>query len=139
MRGLTLTEIFLIVLPSARLHLTGVKVGALQGDVHRLTNLIQGDWFITDRLKELIKVKGFQVAPAELEALLLSIPGVQVPDFRPFLQENPLRVRTEAGLLGLFSTNTNLFGRMFERPDISYFLEKLIVDISKMTFPCVRS
>ena len=37
-----------------------------------------GDWFITDRLKELIKVKGFQVAPAELEALLLSVPGVQV-------------------------------------------------------------
>ena len=31
---------------------------------------------ITDRLKELIKVKGFQVAPAELEALLLTHPGV---------------------------------------------------------------
>lgn len=28
--------------------------------------------FIIDRLKELIKYKGFQVAPAELEALLLS-------------------------------------------------------------------
>eukprot|EP01101_Sappina_pedata_P013188 TRINITY_DN9469_c0_g1_i1.p1 TRINITY_DN9469_c0_g1~~TRINITY_DN9469_c0_g1_i1.p1 ORF type:complete len:538 (+),score=220.97 TRINITY_DN9469_c0_g1_i1:46-1659(+) len=28
--------------------------------------------FITDRLKELIKYKGFQVAPAELEAILLS-------------------------------------------------------------------
>ena len=38
----------------------------------------EGDWFITDRLKELIKVKGFQVAPAELEALLLSVPGIQV-------------------------------------------------------------
>ena len=46
MRGLTLIVIFLIVLPSARLHLTGVKVGALQGDVHRLTNLIRGDWVI---------------------------------------------------------------------------------------------
>lgn len=32
--------------------------------------------FVTDRLKELIKVKGFQVAPAELEALLLSHPAV---------------------------------------------------------------
>ncbi len=30
--------------------------------------------FITDRLKELIKVKGFQVAPAELEALLITHP-----------------------------------------------------------------
>jgi acyl-CoA synthetase (AMP-forming)/AMP-acid ligase II len=31
---------------------------------------------ITDRLKELIKVKGFQVAPAELEALLFTHPAV---------------------------------------------------------------
>uniref|UniRef100_A0A7S2IGE4 4-coumarate--CoA ligase n=1 Tax=Helicotheca tamesis TaxID=374047 RepID=A0A7S2IGE4_9STRA len=31
----------------------------------------EGFFFITDRLKELIKVKGFQVAPAELEGLLL--------------------------------------------------------------------
>ena len=35
-----------------------------------------GYLFITDRLKELIKVKGFQVAPAELEALLLTHPSV---------------------------------------------------------------
>lgn len=34
------------------------------------------DFFVTDRLKELIKVKGFQVAPAELEALLRSHPDV---------------------------------------------------------------
>ncbi|XP_015428610.1 PREDICTED: 4-coumarate--CoA ligase 2-like isoform X2 [Dufourea novaeangliae] len=46
------------------------------------------DFYITDRLKELIKVKGFQVAPAELEALLRSHPGVVeagvvgVPDAR---------------------------------------------------------
>lgn len=32
--------------------------------------------FITDRLEELIKVKGLQVAPAELEALLLTHPSV---------------------------------------------------------------
>jgi len=35
-----------------------------------------GYLFVRDRLKELIKVKGFQVAPAELEAELLSHPGV---------------------------------------------------------------
>lgn len=33
-------------------------------------------FFIVDRLKELIKYKGFQVAPAELEAVLLSHPAV---------------------------------------------------------------
>jgi acyl-coenzyme A synthetase/AMP-(fatty) acid ligase len=31
---------------------------------------------IVDRVKELIKYKGFQVAPAELEALLLQQPKV---------------------------------------------------------------
>jgi acyl-CoA synthetase (AMP-forming)/AMP-acid ligase II len=35
-----------------------------------------GYLFIRDRLKELIKVKGFQVAPAEVEAQLLNLPGV---------------------------------------------------------------
>ncbi|KAK0534388.1 hypothetical protein OC842_002651 [Tilletia horrida] len=36
----------------------------------------EGDIFIVDRLKELIKVKGFQVPPAELEGLLLDLPDV---------------------------------------------------------------
>ena len=36
----------------------------------------QGLFYITDRLKELIKVKGFQVAPAELEAILLTHPKI---------------------------------------------------------------
>jgi len=31
---------------------------------------------LTDRLKEMIKVNGFQVAPAEIEAVLLGHPGV---------------------------------------------------------------
>ncbi|KAK2142289.1 hypothetical protein LSH36_977g02062 [Paralvinella palmiformis] len=37
----------------------------------------EGYTVITDRLKELIKVKGFQVAPAELEDLLLTHPAVK--------------------------------------------------------------
>lgn len=47
-----------------------------------------GEFFIIDRLKELIKYKGFQVPPAELEALLLTHSGVKdaavigVPDER---------------------------------------------------------
>ncbi|MCB0051081.1 MAG: AMP-binding protein, partial [Caldilinea sp.] len=35
-----------------------------------------GYFWIVDRLKELIKYKGYQVAPAELEALLLTHPAV---------------------------------------------------------------
>ncbi|XP_076882097.1 4-coumarate--CoA ligase-like 1 [Bidens hawaiensis] len=37
----------------------------------------EGDVFIVDRLKELIKYKGFQVAPAELEGILLGHPSVE--------------------------------------------------------------
>lgn len=40
--------------------------------------VVDADGYLTirDRLKELIKVKGFQVAPAEVEAELLTLPGV---------------------------------------------------------------
>ncbi|XP_051117539.1 4-coumarate--CoA ligase-like 1 [Andrographis paniculata] len=36
-----------------------------------------GDMFLVDRIKELIKYKGFQVAPAELEAILLTHPSIE--------------------------------------------------------------
>jgi acyl-CoA synthetase (AMP-forming)/AMP-acid ligase II len=35
-----------------------------------------GLWYIVDRKKELIKVRGFQVAPAEIEGVLLAHPAV---------------------------------------------------------------
>ena len=44
------------------------------GDVGHLDP--RGNLFITDRVKELIKYKGFQVAPAELEGYLLEHPLV---------------------------------------------------------------
>jgi acyl-CoA synthetase (AMP-forming)/AMP-acid ligase II len=44
------------------------------GDIGHIDD--RGQYFIVDRLKELIKYKGFQVAPAELEALLLSHPKI---------------------------------------------------------------
>ena len=45
------------------------------GDVGRIDK--DGFIYIVDRVKELIKYKGYQVAPAELEALLLQCPGVK--------------------------------------------------------------
>jgi len=64
--------------------------------------IIDGDGHMTivDRLKELIKFKGFQVAPAELEALLITHPAVAdvavigVPD--PEAGEVPKAVVVEA-------------------------------------------
>jgi acyl-CoA synthetase (AMP-forming)/AMP-acid ligase II len=44
------------------------------GDIGHIDD--RDEYFIVDRLKELIKYKGFQVPPAELEALLLSHPKV---------------------------------------------------------------
>lgn len=44
------------------------------GDIGRVDS--DGHLYIVDRLKELIKYKGFQVPPAELEALLLTHPAV---------------------------------------------------------------
>jgi acyl-CoA synthetase (AMP-forming)/AMP-acid ligase II len=44
------------------------------GDIARVDD--QGYFRIVDRLKELIKYKGLQIAPAELEAVLLTHPAV---------------------------------------------------------------
>ena len=44
------------------------------GDVARID--ADGHMYIVDRVKELIKYKGFQVAPAELEALIITHPAV---------------------------------------------------------------
>ena len=44
------------------------------GDIGHLD--ADGHLFVVDRLKELIKYKGFQVPPAELEALLLTHPQI---------------------------------------------------------------
>ncbi|AOH87214.1 AMP-dependent synthetase (plasmid) [Sphingomonas panacis] len=44
------------------------------GDLARIDSM--GRVFIVDRLKELIKYKGYQVPPAELEALLLTHPAI---------------------------------------------------------------
>ena len=70
------------------------------GDIGRID--ADGHTFIVDRLKELIKVKGFQVAPAELEALLIQHPQVAdvavigVPDADAGERVKAFVVRVEA-------------------------------------------
>ncbi|KAI1628330.1 amp dependent CoA ligase, partial [Exophiala viscosa] len=46
----------------------------LTGDILKVDK--NGNFWVTDRLKELIKYKGFQVAPSELEDVLLKHPSV---------------------------------------------------------------
>ncbi|MEV5314108.1 4-coumarate--CoA ligase family protein [Streptomyces sp. NPDC052610] len=56
-----------------------------------------GGWlFVVDRVKELIKYKGFQVAPAELEALLLTHPGI-----------------ADAAVIGVYDDNGNEVPRAY--------------------------
>jgi acyl-CoA synthetase (AMP-forming)/AMP-acid ligase II len=57
------------------------------GDIGRVDE--NGFFYIVDRLKELIKYKGYQVAPAELEAVLVSHPKVK--------DAGVIGVRMEAG------------------------------------------
>ncbi|WP_123687633.1 AMP-binding protein [Amycolatopsis thermoflava] len=69
-----------------------VMVGYLDDPGATSTTLVEGGWlrtgdivrrdrtgnfWVVDRLKELIKYKGYQVAPAELESLLLTHPDVR--------------------------------------------------------------
>ncbi|HEX7081509.1 MAG TPA: 4-coumarate--CoA ligase family protein [Gammaproteobacteria bacterium] len=56
------------------------------GDIGRADE--DGHFFIVDRLKELIKYKGLQVPPAELEAVLLSHPAVADAAVVPLADEH---------------------------------------------------
>src|SRR5437763_16986476 len=56
--------------PTATAHILD-KDGCLHtGDIGHAD--ADGDFYVVDRLKELIKYKGYQVPPAELEAILLT-------------------------------------------------------------------
>ncbi len=60
--------------PEATAHAIDADGWFHSGDVARLDE--DGSLCIVDRIKELIKYKGFQIAPAELEALLLTHPSI---------------------------------------------------------------
>lgn len=83
-----------------------------------------GFFYITDRLKELIKVKGFQVAPAELEEILRSHPDI-----------------TDAAVVGVSHTKTGEAPRAFviKRPesqiteqDIHKFMSVKVADYKQL-------
>jgi len=64
-----------------------------------------GHFYVVDRLKEIIKVKGYQVAPAELEEILRSHPDIE-----------------DAGVVGVPDDRAGEVPRAFvvpRRPDIS--------------------
>jgi acyl-CoA synthetase (AMP-forming)/AMP-acid ligase II len=83
-----------------------------------------GWWFIVDRVKELIKYKGYQVAPAELEAVLLASPDVadaavigvydekgdEVP--KAFVVRAPGSSATEDDVLGYVAERTAPYKRV---------------------------
>jgi acyl-CoA synthetase (AMP-forming)/AMP-acid ligase II len=60
--------------PEATAHTIDAESWLHTGDVGYADE--DGHFFIVDRAKELIKYKGFQVAPAELEAILLTHPSI---------------------------------------------------------------
>ncbi|XP_055327154.1 uncharacterized protein LOC129580588 isoform X2 [Sitodiplosis mosellana] len=83
-----------------------------------------GFFYITDRLKELIKVKGFQVAPAELEEILRSHPEI-----------------TDAAVVGVTHAKTGEAPRAFviKRPDskitendIQKFMSQKVADYKQL-------
>lgn len=75
--------------------------------------------FIVDRLKELIKYKGFQVAPAELEALLLTHPEISDAAVVPMKNEAAGEVPVA------FVVKTN--GSSLTEDDIKQFVKKQVV------------
>jgi len=60
--------------PGATAHAIDADGWFHTGDVAQLDE--DGSLWIVDRIKELIKYKGYQIAPAELEALLLTHPAI---------------------------------------------------------------
>ncbi|PIA28645.1 hypothetical protein AQUCO_06800071v1 [Aquilegia coerulea] len=85
--------------------------------------------FIVDRLKELIKYKGFQVAPAELEALLINHPNISDAAVVPMKDDAAGEVPVA------FVVKSN--GSKISEEDIKQYISKQVVfykRISKVFF-----
>jgi acyl-CoA synthetase (AMP-forming)/AMP-acid ligase II len=74
-----------------------------------------GDFYIVDRVKELIKYKGLQIAPAELEAVLLGHPAVADAAVIPYPDEEAGEVPKALVLLKGDATPEELMAFVAER------------------------
>jgi acyl-CoA synthetase (AMP-forming)/AMP-acid ligase II len=75
----------------------------------------EGCFFVVDRVKELIKYKGMQVAPAELEAVLLSHPAVADAAVVPLPHEEAGQVPKGYVVLRSQATPEQIMGYVAER------------------------
>nr|BAF93472.2 4-coumarate:coenzyme A ligase [Eucalyptus globulus subsp. globulus]BAI47543.1 4-coumarate:coenzyme A ligase [Eucalyptus globulus subsp. globulus] len=75
--------------------------------------------FIVDRLKELIKYKGFQVAPAELEAMLIAHPSISDAAVVPMKDE----VASEVPVAFVVKSN----GSVITEDEIKQYISKQVV------------
>jgi acyl-CoA synthetase (AMP-forming)/AMP-acid ligase II len=92
------------------------------GDVGHVDR--DGWLFVVDRVKELIKYKGFQVAPAELEALLLTHPAI-----------------ADAAVIGVHDENGNEVPRAYvvRRPDAGDLSEgEVMMHVAERVAPYKR-
>ncbi|KAL5549097.1 hypothetical protein UlMin_004328 [Ulmus minor] len=81
--------------------------------------------FIVDRLKELIKYKGFQVAPAELEAILIAHPKISDAAVIPMKDEAAGEVPVA------FVVKSN--GSVITEEDIKQYIAKQVVYYKRIT------
>ena len=74
-----------------------------------------GCFFVVDRVKELIKYKGLQIAPAELEAVLLAHPSVADAAVVPLADDDAGQVPRAFVVLKAEATPDELMGFVAQR------------------------
>lgn len=93
-----------------------------------------GYFYITDRMKELIKVKGFQVPPAELEAILRDHP--KILEAAVFGIPHPLNGEAPRALIvlrsGMEATEEEIYNYVAERVAVYKKLEGGIIFTSEI-------